>query len=385
MDSPRGRIYQMAQVAAGAEITDSYVEHIDLCLACRACETACPSGVKYGRLVEAARADIEQRVKRPLTTRVLRKAAFEYLLPSRRLLRIAATGLQACLRVYQGLGLKLKGRLGEMASLAPRVETPYFDRNIGKVFPATGEKKHRVAFLSGCIANVCFSRLNEATVRVLQANGCEVAIPRNQTCCGALHVHAGLREAARRLARQNIDALVDGGFDAIITNAGGCGSTLKEYDELLEGDAPAVTVFGVGEGRERISGFDRLEHANGRGARYRYLSGFVSPGARAAGAVRAPAAVEECSRADAEGNTERRSCAAAVRESTTSSHTDMSMALLEKKMQAANATGAERIVTSNPGCMLQLRAGVARWGRGQSVSHVVEILDEAYRNFSGSE
>src|SRR5258708_22572995 len=110
---------------------------------------------------------------------------------------------------------------------------------MGRVFPGCGEGKYGVALLAGCIANICFARLNEATVRVLQANGCEVTVPAEQTCCGALHVHAGLRDVARRLARQNIDAIVDGGFDAIITNAGGCGSTLKEYDELLEGDPRA--------------------------------------------------------------------------------------------------------------------------------------------------
>src|SRR5215469_18968672 len=123
------------------------------------------------------------------------------------------------------------GKLGEVEPLAPGVETPFFYRNMGRVFPAQGESKYKVAFLSGCIANVCFARLNEATVRVLQANGCEVTIPASQNCCGALHVHAGLREPARKLARQNIDAMLGngsgGGFDAILTNAGGCGSTLK--------------------------------------------------------------------------------------------------------------------------------------------------------------
>ena len=123
-----------------------------------------------------------------------------------------------------------------MESLAPPVEMPSFYRHMGRVFPARGERKYRVALLSGCIANICFARLNEATVRVLQANGCEVTIHGGQTCCGALHVHAGLRESARALARKNIDALADAGFDAIITNAAGCGSTLKEYHELLEHD-----------------------------------------------------------------------------------------------------------------------------------------------------
>src|SRR5580700_2785364 len=124
MDSPRGRIYQMVQVAAGAPITESYREHIDLCLACRACETACPSGVKYGRLVEAARADIENRVRRPLAARFIRSLVFEHVLPSRFVTRVAAVGLRA----VQLLGLKLPGRLGELTALAPKVERPFFYR-----------------------------------------------------------------------------------------------------------------------------------------------------------------------------------------------------------------------------------------------------------------
>jgi glycolate oxidase iron-sulfur subunit len=392
MDSPRGRIYQMVQVANGAPITDAYQRHIDLCLACRACETACPSGVKYGRLVEAARADIEQRVPRPLGARLLRNLIFERLLPSRTNLRLAG----AALRFYQASGLQkvmshvLPARLRELESLAPKVESPSFFRNMGAVFPAKGERKYRVAFLSGCIANLCFARLNEATVRVLQVNGCEVTIHSDQTCCGALHVHAGLRDPARRLARQNIDALlgidgVDGGFDAIITNAGGCGSTLKEYDELLEHDpqyanrakrwvglVKDVNEFlasielnpQMGEVRATLTYQDSCHLAHGQKVRSapRQLLQRV-PGLT----------LKEMRMSDM-------CCGSAGIYNVV--HTDMAMALLEKKMESVNATGAERIATANPGCMLQLRAGVERFGRGQRVSHVVEILDEAYKKFS---
>jgi glycolate oxidase iron-sulfur subunit len=392
MDSPRGRIYQMVQVANGAPITDAYQRHIDLCLACRACETACPSGVKYGRLVEAARADIEQRVPRPLGARLLRNLIFERLLPSRTNLRLAG----AALRFYQASGLQkvmshvLPARLRELESLAPKVESPSFFRNMGAVFPAKGERKYRVAFLSGCIANLCFARLNEATVRVLQVNGCEVTIHSDQTCCGALHVHAGLRDPARRLARQNIDALlgidgVDGGFDAIITNAGGCGSTLKEYDELLEHDpqyanrakrwvglVKDVNEFlasielnpQMGEVRATLTYQDSCHLAHGQKVRSapRQLLQRV-PGLT----LKKMRMSDMC-------------CGSAGIYNVV--HTDMAMALLEKKMESVNATGAERIATANPGCMLQLRAGVERFGRGQRVSHVVEILDEAYKKFS---
>jgi glycolate oxidase iron-sulfur subunit len=389
MDSPRGRIYQMVQVANGAPITDAYQEHIDLCLACRGCETACPSGVKYGRLIEAARADIEQRTTRPFAARVARKVIFDYLLPSRTLLRLAGAGLwfyqrAGLQRVVRASGiLNLMGRLGEVESLTPSVETPFFYRHMGRVFPAQGERKHRVVLLSGCIANLCFARLNEATVRVLQANGCEVTIHDGQTCCGALHVHAGLRDRARTLARKNIDALADAGFDAVLTNAGGCGSTLKEYDELLEHD-PAyaerarrfvglmkdVNEFlasidlnpNMGEVRGLVTYQDSCHLAHGQRIRSapRELLRKV-PGLT----------LKEMPMSDL-------CCGSAGIYNVV--HTDMALALLEKKMQSVNSTRADRIVTANPGCMLQLRAGVARHGHSQRVSHVVEVLDEAYRS-----
>ena len=243
MDSPRGRVYQMVQVAEGAPITPSYIDHIGLCLACRGCESACPSGVRYGRMVEDARAEIEVHVKRSRIEQWLRHLVFRRILDSRRALTAAgtllylyeATGVKALMRAMEFL--KLAGRLGNIAQLAPSAEPPFFFNQIGRTFPAEGQARRRVAFLAGCIANVSFARLNEATVRVLQKNGCEVVIPQGQGCCGALHVHSGLREDARRLARRNIDAVLSGGFDAIITNAAGCGSTLKEYGELLEDDA----------------------------------------------------------------------------------------------------------------------------------------------------
>jgi glycolate oxidase iron-sulfur subunit len=373
MDSPRGRIYQMVQVANGAPISDSYLEHIDLCLACRACETACPSGVRYGYLIEAARADIEQRITRPFWSRVSRKFVFEMLLPSRRMLRIAGRFMH----LWQSLGIRLPGRIGQLDAMAPRVERPFFDRQIGQVFAAEGERKYRVAFLSGCIANICFARLNEATVRVLQANGCEVTIPKEQTCCGALHVHAGLRNPARKLAAQNVAACLDGNFDAIVTNAGGCGSTLKEYGELLDGEPRAIQFAArVKDVNEFLASIEMREPVNDVRAVVTYQdSCHLAHGQRVRSAPRqilkrVPGLIlKEMRMSD-------HCCGSAGIYNVV--HTDMSMALLEKKMQAVNATGADRIVTANPGCMLQLRAGVERWGHGQRVSHVVEILDEAY-------
>jgi glycolate oxidase iron-sulfur subunit len=386
MDSPRGRIYQMVQVAGGAPISPSYIEHIDLCLACRGCETACPSGVEYGRLVEAARAEIESKIQRPWRERLIRWLVFRKLLPNRLSLEIAG----ALLYLYQASGLKrlvgmpgfLPARLREVEALAPDIETPFFFAYYGKTLPAEGERRHRVAFLGGCIANISFARLNEATVRVLQKNGCEVTIPAGQGCCGALHVHAGIRDQARLLARRNIDALLEGGFDAIITNAGGCGSTLKEYGELLEHDveyADKANRFSglVKDVNEFLASIELNPPMHVLPLTVTYQdSCHLAHGQKIRSAPRQLLAaipgleVQEMQLPDL-------CCGSAGIYNVV--HTGMAMSLLKKKMDSVNATGAPVIAASNPGCILQLRAGVKKFGRGQRVAHVVEILDEAYR------
>ncbi|MBM3811197.1 MAG: (Fe-S)-binding protein [Acidimicrobiia bacterium] len=388
MDSPRGRIYQMNLVAGGAEIGPSYLEHIELCLACRACETACPSGVQYGRLMEAARAEIEQRVHRPWTVRLARSVVFGWLLPSRTGLRMAAgmlwayrkLGIQALVRSV-GL-LRLFGKLGELEQLAPDAELPTFFSQYGKVFPAEGGRRYRVALLGGCIANISFARLNEATVRVLQKNGCEVTVPDGQTCCGALHMHSGIRDQARELARQNIAALMQGNYDAIITNAAGCGSTLKEYGELLEhdnGSAAAAQEFSrkVKDVTEFLASMELTPPRGKLNVKVTYQdSCHLAHGQKVKAAPRQllraipGLQLKEMMAADI-------CCGSAGIYNVVQN--EMSMAVLEKKMANVNRTGAAVIATANPGCMLQLRAGACLHGDGQRVAHVVELLDEAYR------
>jgi len=389
MDSPRGRIYQMVQIAEGkAEINEDYVEHIELCLACRGCESACPSGVQYGRLVEAARAQIEQTIERPWHVNLLRNFVFGTLLSSRRLLSLAGAGLF----LYQASGLqklvrssgmlKFFGRLHEIEMLSPNAETPFFFSQIGKVFPAEGERRYKVAFLAGCIANISFAKLNEATVRVLQKNGCEVHIPKAQNCCGALHVHAGRKDDARELAKNNIDATLDGEFDAILTNAAGCGSTLKEYDELLEHDEAyrdksvafkakmkdineflgAIEIRPPAKPLEMTVTYqDSCHLCHGQKIR-------VQP--RKVLAAIPGVTLKEMALSDL-------CCGSAGIYNVV--HNEMAMNLLKNKMQAVNATGAECIVTANPGCMIQLQAGAKLHGKNQPVLHVVELLDKAYR------
>jgi glycolate oxidase iron-sulfur subunit len=321
--------------------------------------------------------------------RKLRRMVFMHLLQSRGALSVAGTllylfevsGLKALLR---GLGqLKLLGRLGDLQQLTPPAEPPFFFSQIGRTFPPEGERRHRVAFMAGCIANVSFARLNEATVRVLQRNGCEVVVPEGQGCCGALHLHAGLRGEARKLACRNIDAIVVEGFDAVITNAAGCGSTLKEYGELLA-DVPAyaerarrfsITVRDITEflaslelnpnlGRVDavVTYQDSCHLAHGQHIRQapRRLLGAI-PGLT----------LKEMPGADV-------CCGSAGIYNVVQN--EMAMRILQHKMEAANATRADIIATADPGCMLQLQAGVRLHGSGQRVMHVVEVLDLAYRN-----
>ncbi len=389
MDSPRGRISQMVQVATGAaEINPSYIEHLDLCLACRGCETACPSGVQYGRLIEAARAEIENKIERPWHVRLLRKLVFEGLLPSRAALKAVGFGLY----LYQASGIQklarasglldMMGKLGRAERLSPDAEMPTFYRYYGKVMPSIGPRRYKVAVLGGCMANVFFARLNEATVRVLQKNGCEVHVPDAQTCCGALHVHAGLKQPARELARQNIDGLLAGGYDAILTNAAGCGSTLKEYHELLEEDpAYADKAREFVAKMKDVTEFLASIELNTDMKPVTYTVTYQDSCHLAHGQkIRTPPRMllrsvpgltfKEMPMSDL-------CCGSAGIYNIVEN--EMSMAVLAKKMAYVNMANPDVIVTANPGCMLQLRAGAKLHGKGQPVKHVVEVLDEAYR------
>jgi len=385
-DSPRGRIKQMALVDQGRlELGDAFVTHIDRCLNCRACESVCPSGVEYGKLLELARGQIEQKYKRPLVSRVVRDLVYRRLLPYPKRIAMAARGL----KLYQksGLGavaratgiLRLLG-LQDRERLLPKIDSDFFFNELGKTFPAKGERRARVAFFAGCIAQVTFSELNRATIRVLQANGCEVVVPAAQTCCGALALHAGVRDVARSLARKNQEVFAAEEFDAIITNSAGCGSTLKECTHLFPKEDAAhaqaekftskvrdVTEFLAELGLTaplrplalRVTYQDSCHLCHGQKIREapRKLIWQI-PGVEFAEMQLS----EQC-------------CGSAGVYNVT--ETKASLDLLALKMGYARETKAQTILTANPGCMLQLRAGAAIHGTGQEVLHVVELLDRA--------
>lgn len=385
-DSPRGRIQQMIRVENGeAPVGATFVDHIDKCLDCRACETACPSGVEYGKLVEFARARIEREYKRPLLSRIARSFAYRQLLPYPGRIAFAAR----LLRLYQRSGLQTLARksgvlkvfgLAEREALLPRIDREFFFRRLGTTFPATGERRARVAFFGGCVAQVAFSALNEATVRVLTANGCEVVVPEAQTCCGALASHSGVRETARELARKNLQAFASDDFDAIITNAAGCGSTLKEYSHLFTPDEPEYELAHAFESRvkdvteflaslgmvaplkpfeSRVTYQDSCHLLHGQKVREapRTLLRAI-PGLQF---VELPYSDICCGSAGVYNITQ----------------TEASLELLAEKMKNAARTKAETIVTANPGCLLQMRAGAELHKTGQQVLHVMELLDRS--------
>lgn len=243
MDSPRGRIYLMDAINEGEiPLNSATVEHFDSCLGCLACVTTCPSGVQYDKLIAATRPQIERNYPRSLPDKLLRQLIFS-LFPYPNRLRV----LLVPLVIYQKLGVqklvrstgllhRLSPRLAAMESILPKLPLSAFRDNLPTIIPSQGEKRYRVGVILGCVQRLFFLPVNEATVRVLTANGCEVVIPKTQGCCAALPEHQGQREQAKSLARQMIDAFENTHVDAIIINAAGCGHTLKEYGHILEDD-----------------------------------------------------------------------------------------------------------------------------------------------------
>ncbi len=384
-DSPRGRIYLIRNLASGRlEPTPKVLEHLDLCLACRACESACPSGVKYGVIIEDARAALESTRERSFWDRRLRDVFLRSVFPRPERLRALARAM----RLSQRLGLdrvaiKLGFVRGRMATMAGTARVPHvFGSDVLPGFvPATGTRRCTVAFVQGCVSDVLFGPTNIATVRVLAANGCDVVTPAAQTCCGALASHFGDLEQARKQARQNIDAFLATGAEYIIINAAGCGSTLKEYDRLLAQDAHYAGrakqfVAKVRDVSEYLASIDlvppkkavplkvayqdacHLAHGQGIRLQPRKILSMI-PGLE----------LVELRESDT-------CCGSAGIYNIV--QPEMADSLLRRKMANIAATGATAVASANPGCMLQLKLGVQQYGPQVEVLHVVDLMDRAY-------
>ncbi|HEY2987100.1 MAG TPA: heterodisulfide reductase-related iron-sulfur binding cluster [Candidatus Binatia bacterium] len=380
-ESPRGRIHLVRAAAEGRiELNERFAEHLNLCLMCRACESACPSGVHYGRIAEAAREQIGPPGSR--LARAVANFAFTQILPYPARLRTLARFL----RFYQRSGVDrvvqtlLPAKLRAMNAMLPAVPDRFF-QPAANVVPAIGARRARVGMLSGCVMSVLFTEINEATLAVLRRNGCDVVLPKRQVCCGALNVHNGETTAARKMARHNIDAFLAADPDAVIVNAAGCGAAMKEYDHLLRDD-PAYA--------EKAQRFSRLVKD---ASEFLVELGPMTPRrpidltvtyqdpchlAHGQKVRSQPRALLQAipGLKFVEMNGSDRCCGSAGIYNVT--HPEMSQELLREKMAAIAQSGAEAVVAPNPGCMLQLRYGAKRYGPPITVFHLMDLLERAY-------
>jgi Fe-S oxidoreductase len=376
--SPRGRIYLLRGVVEGRiPLGEPVAEEAWLCLGCRACETVCPSGVRFGSLLELARAEVEEAGLRRGPARLLERLALRRLLPHPRRLRLAVDllALARRLRLDRWLLPWLPRGLREAEALLPPLPPRRERRPLPERVPALGERRGRVGLLRGCIAAELFGRVNQATLRVLSRNGFEVVVPPGQGCCGALHAHAGDEAFAHRLARKNLAAFEAAGVDAVVTNSAGCGAALRDLAHWLPAEGPAFAA--------RVRDVcELLDEAGLRppGRRIEARVCYDDPchlvhGQRVERAPRRLLAqipgLELVPHADPTS-----CCGAAGIYNLT--HPEMSRAVLARKLDALSAVDPDLVASGNPGCLMQIASGAARRGLRARLVHPVELLDQAY-------
>jgi glycolate oxidase iron-sulfur subunit len=386
-ESPRGRIYLMRGVVDGKlEMNDRVQRHLELCLDCRACETACPSGVQYGKLIEPFRVSIdasngETRRRNWFHRRIL-FGLFPYpkklrraLVPARVAQRTGLLQLAQALRVTRLLPIPLR-RMIEMLPPPRRDEGP-----LPEFLPAVGRRRATVALFTGCIGDAMFRHVNWATARVLQQNGCDVHVPQAQGCCGAIHFHAGSSEPARQFADQNVAAFPIGRFDAVVNNIAGCGSMLKDYGHHWRDFQQAARAEWVGKVRDVNEFLDELGLVPPEGvihavATYhdachlRHAQKIFDAPRRLLAAIpglelRELPETELC-------------CGAAGTYNLT--EPEMSARLSRRKLENIRRTGAQMAITSNAGCALQIAREAREQGHQLAVVHPMELLDWSYRS-----
>jgi len=390
-DSPRGRIYLMRGVADGRlDLTNDVRRHLELCLDCRACETACPSGVQYGKLIEPFRVNMERtgesadRKTDDWFHRWILFALFPYperlkwaLWPARIMQRLGID------RLAEALGLLnvLPPRLRQMAKMLPPLTS--FSEPLPTFLPARGNRRARVALFTGCIGQVMFNETHWATARVLQENGCDVVIPEDQVCCGAIHFHAGSESPARQMADQNCLALKPDEVDAIVVNVAGCGAMMKDYDHHWSDDNQPQREAFAGKVRDINEFLDEL--------------GLVDP----PGELRLKATYHDaCHLLHAQKVREaprnllskipglelidlpetELCCGAAGTYNLT--EPEMSARLSRRKLDNIRQTGAHVVITSNAGCLLQIAREAKSQGEVLKVVHPMDLLDLSYRRQS---
>ncbi|MDF0728835.1 (Fe-S)-binding protein [Cytobacillus sp. S13-E01] len=389
--SPRGRIAVMKAVVDGLIEPDEDVERsLNMCLGCRACEPVCPSGVKYGHLLEEARDIINQNKKHSLPVRTVRKVVFEELFPHPNRMRTLTsllgmyqrTGLQKMVH-FSGVMKLFPSSLTTMEKVLPRVPTLKDMKNRPKYLSSEGTVKKKVAFFSGCLMDTMFMQTNDATMKLLQKAGCEIVIPSSQTCCGALHGHSGEKDAAKDLAKRNIEAFEKLEVDFIITNAGGCGAFLIEYDHLLKNDPSwserakkfVSKIKDISAILVDLEFHKRNLNLPKQIITYQdscHLRNVMKTASEPRILLQSIQGIEYCEMKEAD-----RCCGSAGIYNIVES--EMSMKILDYKMTHVKSTEAKTIVTANPGCLLQMKLGIEREGLSDKMRavHIVDLLLEA--------
>lgn len=387
-DSPRGRIYLMRAIQSGrAPLSEDAVRHIDLCLGCRACEAACPSGVQYGELLEGTREHIEKHHRRSIGQKFLRRFAIEKIFPFPERMELAL----APVRVIRALGLErwlpkfarealslmpLNARAGAWAEFvpgAPVSDPARLHQHAGS--ETCAPKNRRVGFISGCVMNVLFGETNEASVQLLTNAGCDVVTPRTQGCCGALYAHGGNLDEARACARRNIAAFEQQDLDAIIINAAGCGSTLKEYGHLLADD-PAWAARGKTFSAKVKDLTEVLQPSKVQGPKPKVVT--YHDACHLCHAQRITKQPRELIKAVVGKNfvelPESEVCCGSAG-SYNLTEPEMAERLQRRKIENILQTGAQMVVTTNPGCLMQIRAGLKKAGAEHITAlHIADFL-----------
>ena len=376
--SPRGRIYLMRGVAEQRiDLQGLLAEEAYLCLDCRACETACPSGVEYGRLVELTRAEITRSGLRSGVAARFERLALRHVVAKRGPLKLAFD----LLRLAQGLRLDrlatrlLPAQLGGAVALLPRVP-PRRERALPpEVIPAVGARRGRVGFLVGCVMSELFADINAATLRVLTRNGFEVVVPATQGCCGALHAHAGDRDPAIALARKNARTFSEADVDLVVTNSAGCGAAMRDAGHWLgaEGESFASRIRDVTELLD-AEGLRPPDRPIAKRVCYDDPCHLVH-GQRVSSAPRR--LLEAIPELMLVPHDEPGACCGAAG-TYNLTQPEMSAAVLSRKLESLAAAAPDLIATGNPGCLMQLHAGVTRAGLTAEVLHPIELLDRAY-------
>lgn len=403
-ESPRGRIALMKAVVDGVmEPDQAFEDQMNHCLGCRACEPVCPADVKYGQLIEQTRDAIEDHANHGAVVKGTRKLFFRGIFPHQSRMKL----LGKSLRLYQKSGLQKVARgtgvmklfpahMREMEQILPEAASKGVVERLGEHYPAKGEQIATVALFRGCIMDVLFADTNVNTVKLLSEAGFDVVIPKTQGCCGALHAHSGEMDQARELARVNVKAFKDAGVDYIVSNAGGCGALLVEYDHLLHEDESwaadaawfakrVVDISTIVVEKGRVPAFAEAAAegevpeavaATGAAATITYqdschlrnvMKGSVAPRKL----MKSVAGAQFCEMRESD-----RCCGSAGIYNVT--QPEMAGQILEHKMEHANATGAQYLLTSNPGCLLQMKLGIDKHGRGGDMKamHIVDYLYE---------